>query len=45
MDWNPATLGWVAAGAAVAAELATGTFYLLMVAFGLAAGSRNDGRA
>lgn len=39
MDWNPATIWWVAAGAAVAAELASGTFYLLMVAFGLAAGA------
>lgn len=31
------TLWWVLAGAAVAVELATGTFYLLMVAIGLAA--------
>jgi membrane protein implicated in regulation of membrane protease activity len=38
-SWNPATLWWIAAGIAVAAELATGTFYLLMVAFGLAAGA------
>jgi membrane protein implicated in regulation of membrane protease activity len=30
---------WVAAGIAVAAELATGTFYLLMIALGLAAGA------
>ncbi len=39
MDWNPATWWWLAAGVAVAAELATGTFYLLMVAFGLSAGA------
>ena len=37
MDWSSATFWWVAAGAAVAVELATGTFYLLMVALGLAA--------
>src|SRR5664279_2492804 len=30
---------WVAAGIAVAAELGTGTFYLLMIALGLAAGA------
>jgi membrane protein implicated in regulation of membrane protease activity len=30
---------WVAAGAVVVAELTTGTFYLLMVALGLAAGA------
>ena len=39
MDWNPATWWWMASGLAIAAELATGTFYLLMVAFGLAAGA------
>ncbi|GAP37054.1 NfeD family protein [Piscinibacter sakaiensis] len=39
MDWNPATLWWVAAGVLVAAELASGTFYLLMVAIGLVAGA------
>ncbi len=39
MDWNPATWWWMAAGIAVAAELASGTFYLLMVALGLAAGA------
>ncbi|MBC5764342.1 NfeD family protein [Ramlibacter albus] len=33
------TLWWLAAAAAVAVELATGTFYLLMVAVGLAAGA------
>ena len=37
MDFSNATLWWVAAGIAVATELATGTFYLLMVALGLAA--------
>ncbi|CAD5366400.1 Putative activity regulator of membrane protease YbbK [Rubrivivax sp. A210] len=37
MDWNPPTLWWLAAGALVAAELATGTFYLLMLALGCAA--------
>ncbi|MFT3665669.1 NfeD family protein [Piscinibacter sp.] len=36
---SAATLWWVAAGVAVAAELATGTFYLLMIALGLAAGA------
>lgn len=39
MDVSPATVWWVAAGLAVAAEMATGTFYLLMVALGLAAGA------
>jgi len=39
LDWNPPTLWWLAAGALVAAELATGTFYLLMVALGCAAGA------
>ena len=33
------TVWWIAAAAAVAVELATGTFYLLMVALGLAAGA------
>src|SRR5438105_10182766 len=37
MDISASTLWWVAAGVAVAAELTTGTFYLLMVALGLAA--------
>lgn len=37
MDMSPSTFWWVAAGVAVAAELATGTFYLLMFALGLAA--------
>ena len=39
MDVSQATLWWVAAGLAVAAELATGTFYLLMIALGLACGA------
>jgi membrane protein implicated in regulation of membrane protease activity len=34
-----ATWWWVAAGIAVAVELGTGTFYLLMIAVGLAAGA------
>ena len=34
-----ASLWWIAAGAAVAAELGSGTFYLLMIALGLAAGA------
>ena len=33
------TLWWLMAGAAVAVELVTGTFYLLMVAVGLVAGA------
>ena len=37
MDFSTPTFWWVAAGVAVAAELATGTFYLLMIALGLAA--------
>jgi membrane protein implicated in regulation of membrane protease activity len=39
MDWNPATLWWIAAGLMVAVELASGTFYLLMLAVGAAAGA------
>ena len=39
MDWNSANIWWVAAGLMVAAELATGSFYLLMVAFGMVAGA------
>jgi membrane protein implicated in regulation of membrane protease activity len=39
MDFSTATLWWVGAGVAVVAELATGTFYLLMIALGLAAGA------
>ena len=39
MDLSSASVWWIAAGVAVAAELATGTFYLLMIALGLAAGA------
>ena len=39
MDLAASTLWWIAAGVAVAVELATGTFYLLMIALGLAAGA------
>jgi membrane protein implicated in regulation of membrane protease activity len=39
MDLSNASLWLIAAGVAVAAELATGTFYLLMIALGLAAGA------
>jgi membrane protein implicated in regulation of membrane protease activity len=37
MDLSAPTLWWLAAGVAVAVELATGTFYLLMIALGLVA--------
>ena len=37
MDWSTATLWWIAGGVLVAAELATSTFYLLMLALGCAA--------
>ena len=36
---DASTLWWIAAGIAVAVELATGTFYLLMIAVGLVAGA------
>ncbi len=39
MDWNATTIWWLTAGILVAAELATGTFYLLMLAVGAAAGA------
>jgi membrane protein implicated in regulation of membrane protease activity len=39
MDWNAAMLWWVLAGLLVAAELLSGTFYLLMIAVGAAAGA------
>jgi len=39
MEVSIATMWWIAAGIAVAAELATGTFYLLMIALGLGAGA------
>src|SRR5262245_62533450 len=38
MSWAPSTMWWVIAGLLVAVELATGTFYLLMLALGAAAG-------
>jgi membrane protein implicated in regulation of membrane protease activity len=38
MDMATSTLWWIAAGVAVAAELGSGTFFLLMIALGLAAG-------
>lgn len=37
MSLSAATIWWVLAGIAVAVELAIGTFYLLMIALGLAA--------
>ena len=37
MDWSTATSWWIVAGVLVAAELASGTFYLLMLAVGAAA--------
>lgn len=36
---SESTIWWLLAGAAVAAELVTGTFYLLMLAVGLAVGA------
>jgi membrane protein implicated in regulation of membrane protease activity len=39
MNLSEATLWWVVAGVLVAVELATGTFYLLMLALGAAAGA------
>jgi len=39
MDLSSSTLWWLLAGALVAAEMATGTFYLLMMALGSAAGA------
>ncbi|MBA3625982.1 MAG: NfeD family protein, partial [Methylibium sp.] len=37
MEWSAATLWWIAAGVLIAAELATGTFYLLLLALGATA--------
>ena len=37
MDWSAAIWWWIATGTLVAAELASGTFYLLMLAIGAAA--------
>ncbi|CAM3724514.1 NfeD family protein [Roseateles saccharophilus] len=39
MDWSTATVWWISAGLMVAAELASGTFYLLMLAVGACAGA------
>ena len=39
MDWSGATWWWIAGGVLVAAELESGTFYLLMLALGMAAGA------
>jgi membrane protein implicated in regulation of membrane protease activity len=39
MDWNASTWWWLAAGALTAAELLSGTFYLLMLALGCVAGA------
>ena len=39
MAWSVAVWWWVAAGALVATELASGTFYLLMLAAGAVAGA------
>ena len=39
MDWTAPTLWWLAAGILVAAELLSGTFYLLMLALGCVAGA------
>ena len=36
MEWSASTFWWIAAGVLVAVELATGTFYLLMLALGAA---------
>jgi len=36
MDWNASTWWWLATAALVAVELASGTFYLLMLAVGTA---------
>jgi membrane protein implicated in regulation of membrane protease activity len=39
MQWSPPVVWWIVAGVLVAVELATGTFYLLMLALGAAAGA------
>jgi membrane protein implicated in regulation of membrane protease activity len=39
MDISASTVWWVLAGIAVAVELSTGTFYLLLLACGMAAGA------
>lgn len=39
MDLDPPSVWWLTVGVLVAAELATGTFYLLMLALGAVAGA------
>jgi membrane protein implicated in regulation of membrane protease activity len=39
MEWSLPTWWWITTGVLIAAELATGTFYLLMLALGAAAGA------
>ncbi len=39
MDWSTSTWWWIAAGALVVGELATGTFYVLMLAIGCVFGA------
>jgi len=39
MDWSASTVWWLLTGALVAVELATGSFYLLMLAVGTTAGA------
>jgi membrane protein implicated in regulation of membrane protease activity len=39
MTWETSTTWWIVAGVLVAAELGTGTFYLLMLAIGAVAGA------
>jgi membrane protein implicated in regulation of membrane protease activity len=39
MDWSAATWWWIAAGVLAALELATGTFYVLMLAIGAVFGA------
>jgi membrane protein implicated in regulation of membrane protease activity len=39
VDWSASTVWWLIAGVLVAVELATGSFYLLMLAFGAGAGA------
>jgi membrane protein implicated in regulation of membrane protease activity len=39
MEWSTSTWWWIAAGVLVAGELATGTFYVLMLAIGCVFGA------
>ena len=39
MDWSASTWWWIAAAVLVAGELATGTFYVLMLALGCVVGA------